>query len=244
MDARSQLKDNVRFLLRVAPEEDQFSFKEINYHIHLWPTNYVYSDFYSSGIVYGGYNTGFDPLRPMVDNYFYRNFAFDPDNLVANPCIAPAGVSYGWYDVGNFFGDLLITNWPAYYFNASGFIMASNPPAPSSMLSAADTRWTVESSPLEDYLSNNGVFLSGKRNFYGLPYLTLLGVVYTNNQFLSATYNPGDTVPGRHTIFPETAQPEFETVEYDFWNQLDAYGNLNPTVLPGGSAFSMTHTNP
>ena len=246
VDGRAQLKDNVRFLLRAASVGIPF---EVNQTIQ--PTDYVYS------------GVGFDPLAPFEDNYFYRNFDFDVNNMITNNvpyelynCAymgMPDGVLFGpgWganYDFGIYAGagtyTDAITNYTVgltYAVDFASFITTNSIVVPSSW-NASQSRWLF--SPAEnDFLSG----FPASQNLFGLSYLSELSPYYTNNTFLTETNYPAappENPPGG--FYFETAQPGFETVDYYF-----ARVGIDPMPEQGtysvGSpptAFSTTNTTP
>jgi len=101
------------------------------------------------------------------------------------------------------------------------------------------------------------------RNWFGLPYVSALFVYhhYGNNPGLMSTVlNAGGTITlsgediygpmgnAYQNVYPETAQPQFQTVEYDFWNPTTVFNQASQTwtntPLPGRLAFSTANTSP
>jgi pimeloyl-ACP methyl ester carboxylesterase len=80
------------------------------------------------------------------------------------------------------------------------------------------------------YDSNTNLQMaSNVKNIYGLPFLSV------NLSGTTILYVGNTTTAGGY-IYPETAQPLFQTVEYDFWN-------ANSGALPGMANFSPTNTS-
>jgi hypothetical protein len=88
-------------------------------------------------------------------------------------------------------------------------------------------------------ITTNGAgtyFMAGDaKNIYGLPFLSAkiafnAGGGSAGTTTLYAGYN---TAQGGY-FYPETAQPQFQTVEYDFWNS---------SPLPGSANFATTNTS-
>jgi hypothetical protein len=203
VDARSQMKDNLRFVLRAATELGPFAFGVID-RVHNQPTNCAYAGFYS-----GDFDS-FDALRPIHDNCFYRNFVFDENNLAPDGFLN-TGCFYGGDNIGyNYSSFLFCTNYPTYYFDPSDFLIATNPTVPSSLLTADQTMWIL---PMLD--TEYGNVAPGDRNYYGLPYLSVKDAYVTNSALQWGTYNPGDSVPDGF-CYRRTAQPGFQTDSYYF----------------------------
>jgi hypothetical protein len=219
-DGRQQMKDNLRFLLRAASTSGPFTFCagfDNGWQICTWPTNYVYAGFCNS--VEG---QGFDPARPIFDNYFYRNFVFDPDNLTTN----------GILDMGCFYeydpDILFITGYPSNRFNAEDYSTAASPVVLPSLLSTGQTTWITPDG--EDGLGN---VAAGAHNFYGLAYSSVEDAYLANDQLNLATFNPGASVPDG-ICYRQTVQPIFQAAGYYFAG----------SPAPEQSGFSVTNTSP
>jgi hypothetical protein len=168
----------------------------------------------------------------------------------------------------NYYPITTFLNLPlTYLFQINGMALPN-------LLATNDTRWlfyetysardVVEAGIAnEDTDWNSYLTLSmpgNVRNWFGLLYLSA-NVVYTdyNNGSSLATniLYPGApltftgdniwAVGGNQTIYPETAQPQFQTVEYDFWNPNWTWDPSSETgiapILPGASNFSPTNTS-
>ena len=221
------------------------------------PTNYVYSGFYQLDYDSGYYETvdSFDPYWPFENNYRYRNFVFNTTNLNSNGRIN-TGVG------GNYLGEGI----PNSYATVDGLYQTFpmtfqfQPPATngapiSGLLATNQTEW-LASYALDSasaflgqigitYNSGSGIYsMSGSaRNIYGLPFVSA-EIAYNNGGGLSTTkLSANGTTAQGGFFYPETAQPQFQTVEYDFWQgSYQAYGygiyDYTGTGLPGMTNFS------
>jgi hypothetical protein len=96
---------------------------------------------------------------------------------------------------------------------------------------------------------------SDTRNWFGLPIISLKAfytdpTTYNQDTAVITSGNSLITYDQPPTVYFETAQPQFHTVEYDFWQaqyypSMDNYGNLLPNnvPLPGMSYFSTTNAS-
>ena len=91
---------------------------------------------------------------------------------------------------------------------------------------------------------------TGKYNWFGLPYISV-NIVVPNSSGTGPATNivtagHSTTIPGNYIIQPniyvQTAQPGFQTLEYDSWVQING-GYVSPP-LPGSLAFSPTSQVP
>ncbi len=218
VDARQQLKDNLRFLLRAASDNSPFAFSvspEYDVPFYAWPyDNYVYSGFYGEGGAYFG--GSFNELHPIHANCFYRNFVFDQNNLNGAGLLNTGCYGGNSYNAGGFYLPCLtITNFPTYYFNLAGYL-TNNVEIPSSQLTANQTPWLLQNDG--GVVSLNGESVPTE-NFYGLPYISMqCAYVNTDYQQVLATYYPGDDLPSgvNGVKYLKTAQPIFTNVGYYF----------------------------
>jgi len=229
LDERPQLKDNLRFTLRAASDVGPLKFNyypKIYGSIYSSPTNCVYSDFYSD--IYDGNYIAFDALDPIFDNYVFRNFVFAQTNLNAD----------GTLDTGAFYdeavdsdndSELYLSTSPLYVYNLGGYITATNPVAPPSLLAANQANWIMSPHDYEE-------IIAGQCNYYGLPYLSVEDAFNSNNQLITVAYNPGDSMPIGHPYY-QVAQPLFQNSGYYF-----ARPDTDP--MPEQSGFSQTNTTP
>jgi hypothetical protein len=234
LDARQQLKDNLRFLLRAADRYSPFTFAAgaggwVNQF--LWATNYVYASCYCSGLVTdsGGYGPVlvFCESGPIEDNYALRNFVYDPNSIG----------SYGFLDTGIYysyftsqFGPtyLFLTNTPAMEFNVNSLFGSAAPTVPASLLSAAQSRWIIPSRYVPTTAS--------ERNLYGLPYLSINATTGRGN---STVYAPV-TVVTNGVLYVETAQPGFTNAGYYFARPIWYSGD----PMPEQPGFAVTNVTP
>ena len=87
----------------------------------------------------------------------------------------------------------------------------------------------IASDPREDV---NAMF-GNARNLYGLPFLSAK-IAWGNTSDSNTTLYAGNITTNSGYFYPETAQPQLQTVEYDFWNP-------SVNTLPGGAGFSTTN---
>jgi hypothetical protein len=175
----------------------------------------------------------FDPLLPFEDNYFYRNYVFSLADVDTN---------------GN------MTTWqggsPSYQFQTPA---TNDTPIPS-LLATSDTRWLAYNTDINEmgvsvsldqdlnwfYTMSNGV-----QNLFGLPFSSA-EIVWGNTADATANLQAGGTLENVDgDFYPETAQPGFQTVEYDFW-RVAQYGDEMYAVmdaLPGDPNFAPTNTS-
>jgi pimeloyl-ACP methyl ester carboxylesterase len=74
------------------------------------------------------------------------------------------------------------------------------------------------------------------RNLFGLPFLSAK-IAWGNTSDANVTLSAGGQVENVGGYFyPETAQPQFQTAEYDFWN-------VGTDLLPGEDGFSPANQN-
>ena len=86
-----------------------------------------------------------------------------------------------------------------------------------------------------DESDQNWLMASGTRNLFGLTYVSAL--LAQDSQTVSLL-NAGSSIPiASGKVYLQTAQPLFQTVEYDFWR-------ANVDWLPGRSNFSPTNSPP
>ena len=263
-DGREQLKQNLIFQLRAAVADRPFQYTEISSGGPVAissPTNYAFAGYY----MYSdrGYEDPFDPVLdtflPFEENYFDRNFVYDSSYLDANGRTT-TGVG-GNYDDG---GGLTISTPYGLvdYLEIPGpfeFVAPTNNDVPiASVLATNQTRWlaTYALDSGISYLGLIGISLSEDESFYtmtnGFPNyfgLTNLSaeVVWGNGGGDSTTLSAGSSIENNGGYFyPETAQPKFKTVGYDFWiaPQSLYYYSYSYDDFPSVMGMSNTHTNP
>ena len=249
-DGRAQLKQNLIFLLRSATVDSPFGYIKVDtnygvYYNFANPRNYAFSGFYpldevASDPDYDESLGSFDAYWPFESNYRYRNFVFNSTNLDSNGRITTgAGGYYDGYNYvqlasGNYLicpPGLLLVSPSAFQFQAT----MTNGSAIPALLATNSTRW-LASYALDDsfwylwkigvtnYAGMNAMF-SNARNWFGLPILSA-------NISGTTTLSAGNTTTANGYFYPETAQPQFQLSEYDFWDR---------SPIPGSSGFSITN---
>jgi hypothetical protein len=239
-----------------------------------YPTNYAYAGLLqfadpAAGGSAPNYGT-VDPFLPFEENYLFRNFVFTLGDANVSGDLNAVSGSYDYEYLPDFPGPyhVGVNNVPpAYYIqtNALPFpaLLATNT---TSWLfyDQADGTITLDGLANVDWNQQTISMTNDLVNWFGLPYLAE-DVVY---QQYDANGNPlgltttiiesGETVNfsanydlyivnngGFENVYPETAQPKFQLVDYYFanadptWNQAsNAY--VGPFV-PGSPAFSPTN---
>ena len=231
-DGRVQLKQNLIFLLRAGLVDFPFDYTEIDtdgYHYsHTNPSSYAYADLYHG-------EEGGDVLAPFEDNHLYRNFVFSLADVDSNGHITTG--------VGSNGGELILQDPPVYQFQPPTTNWTTVP----TVLGTNVTRWLC-SYPIDAAYSwgeigitpwGSGLYtLAGNaRNIFGLPFQSVEFAYTQNGQFGTNTLLAGGGITNTAStiyFYPETAQPRFQTVEYDFWQPW-------PGLMPGMSAFSPTN---
>lgn len=268
-DGRAQLKDNLRFLLRMPGLYEGFNFVlRTTPGVWYWsnPTytdTYVYSSFYKIRD-YWDFDSSFNYVRfvfqereielPFNDNYKYSRFACAPTNLTAS----------GRPRTGVFYNnglELFLTNQFAFVPPVSGNTLPS-------LLSTNNSRWLCFASDFTPFVyslmianSQNDLGVTAStnssgwlltmagtaRNWFGLPYSSYLiarGSNASQIEALSPTHpvqSPGLDYNG--FFYPEPAQPAFQLVDYYFTSVVSEAGLLTP-AMPGYSDFEVTNTTP
>jgi hypothetical protein len=263
-DGRAQLKQNLIFLLRAATVDfpfyyqDYYQYRNGSYQETI--TNsaaYAYSAFNSPYPIDGLYILSvFDVFSPFQNNYLYRNFVYSLTDVDSGGHIS-TGVSGNYSDSHE--GGLVLLDPPlGYQFQPP----TTSGTAIGALLATNQTQWLC-SYPLDSpemyydpatdsmvsygYLEEIGVTPSADagwnqwetmaanvRNVYGLPFLSAK-IAWGNTSDATYTLSAGSQVENVDGYFyPQTAQPQFQTVEYDFWNS---------SPLPGSSSFSTSQTS-
>jgi hypothetical protein len=243
VDARSQLKDNLRFILRDTGPAAPFAFADEggvgtygSGETYSFPLNHAFASCYSSGgMDYSYFNVTFDPLRPVFDNCCYRNFIFDQSELETNGLL-DTSVNYdGFGDefIGYNYGSLLcITNTLTYFFDLASYLASTNPTVPVSQITTNESTWIL---PTE----NGQNASAGELNFYGLPYISDKDAYLTNGEIEVATIFPGDPLlDGDQQEYFQIAQPVFEPAGYYFTQYIE---DILPN-MPEQNGFSPTNT--
>lgn len=238
-------------------------------------TNYTFAGFYSldqfnlDGWPVASYRANVDSFLPFKENYFYRNFVFDATNLDAN---GRSTTGVGGDLQASPSGLTIETPW-GYGDQPMQLPLAwqypINPPpangaAIDALLPADQTRW-LASYPFDTdyspfYLNKIGVidvYYNGSggyeidgvtRNCFGLPFVSAK-VSYSSDATYPApatdTFDTSHYSTNFGYFYPETAQPQFQLAEYDFWNPNEQYQDVNgdwhqSQLLPGQDGFTST----
>jgi len=251
-DGRVQLKQNLIFELRAAAVDAPFHFSYGQLYTYTYPSNYASVGLYDYAGTIATYGS-FDYFLPFEENNLFRNFAFEitEANIVGaltNGVIGDGISPDYYYDLSN----------PTFQFNSSL-------PVFEALLATNLTQWLVyDQSSDSDDLEREGVvngapdgagnfvisLRTGKYNWFGLPYISV-NIVVPNSSGTGPATNivtagHSTTIPGNYIIQPniyvQTAQPGFQTLEYDSWVQING-GYVSPP-LPGSLAFSPTSQVP
>ena len=250
-DGRAQLKQNLIFLLRSATVDSPFNYLEVNTNTSVLytftnPRNYAFAGFYpldeaaADAPFYDESVGNFDAYWPFESNYRYRNFVFSSTNLDSNGRITTGagGVYYGYNIVllasgsYNYYpAGLLLKSPPAFQFQTP---MTNGATIPA-LLATNNTRWlasyALDSSVYDLWkigaTNSEGVIglFNNVRNWFGLPILSI-------NISGTTTLYAGNVTTADGHFYPETAQPQFQLSEYDFWQR---------SPIPGSSSFSTTN---
>jgi hypothetical protein len=252
-DGREGLKQNLNFQFRAANTASPFAyfthdFQTFDYIATLQTSsNYVCAGFYDINNYNGLYGEQGDwcnlnIYRPFEDNCMYRNFVFSADDVDTNGNLTTG-----------------VQNWPA--VNILGqFVPSSYIPSTNTIvyLTTDNTRW-LGMYPLNiSFGQANNVFSyyylmgfsfqntptwtlnTGASNYWGLPFVSAK-FFYTdeNNNPQSTILYRGDSISdvGPGSVYMETAQPQYQAVECDFWNVNNDY----QTNMPGSNEFAVTN---
>lgn len=276
-DGRVQLKQNLIFQLRAASVDAPFHFfipatnvydngdfgEYVGYYTYA--TNYAYASLYpysnpSQNSYFG--NTGtFDALWPFEENCLFRNFVFTPADVDGSGTLTNGMTTFYYNGYPILYRPLAYhcqTNWTSF-------------PA---LLATNSTRWLYynQSDEYDDaygvgllniqYNDNDATLSmsSGYRNWFGLSY-TSVNVAYhgydDNYNDIGLTTNvvsAGDSFTSwvfyyaQPNTYLESAQPQFQTMEYDFfnpkWTWNEALQTGIPPGVPGDPSFAPTNTSP
>jgi pimeloyl-ACP methyl ester carboxylesterase len=262
-DGRVQMKQNLAFLLRAAMTDMPFQFTEEaapgNYPTFTSQTNFVISDFYSQN-GYGG--NSFAPLQPFVENYLLRNFAFaSPDEGTGRITTGVSGDYDNYYDdPSDNPTPLILASSATYQLSLSILEAGSIPALLDTNTTEWQCSYALDSPSAEFDDTNNTVFSpylgkigvaalsdadlddlfytmsTGVRNYWGLPFLSTT-IAYPNSTGTGAATTVLDAGSQVENVdgdfYPQTAQPVFQTAEYDFWAGSDP--------LPESANFSTTN---
>ncbi len=251
-DGRVHLKQNLIFQLRSAQVDSPFQINEFypSYTVSInFPANYAYAGFYQ----YDNFNNGaFNALLPFIYNYTYRNFVYSVSDLSTGGLLNSLTNYLNTFNFG-------LTEPPPYYFQLPA--TATNLTPIPSLLDTNTTRWLgIGLTCYLDYYSDTGeisydtyweiamelnygtkIMTMGSNitNLYGLPFLSTVianGNAGSQIYAIRPGYNSTNVFPNYGWMYSEVAQPQFQTLEYDFWNP-------NSDALPGSANFSTTNAN-
>ena len=264
-DGRTQLKQNLIFLLREPNINSPVTCEAINANytespLITAPAGYAYAGYYDVTYPIGSPVNTLDVYRPFADNYLYRNFVFSSTNVDINGDMTTGVTEDGsleLYEMPN-------NGLPTYQFQppvTSGTTISallgtnqtrwlcSYPLSP--LISNTSDGINTDLEPIGityEFDYDNGftyTMASNARNFFGLPFRSVniayqsydSGGNFTGN-LETYTLSPGNSFPvlWANNLYPETVQPQFQTVEYDFWNP-------NSDLLPGRDGFSTANTS-
>ncbi len=240
IDGTAQMKENIRFLLRVA-SSSSFGCTYAPYSF-AYPSDHVYSTYYydinPGSPEFGEFSdVSMDHFATFEDNYFFANFVFDANY------ISMSGNLETGFDPSYGSGYSPYTNTPRFEFPTYNYVLSSNQAAIPGILSSSSTPWVgyFSGGIISDfgaYYSGSSLDMSNYVNLYGLPYSNLVLTVSNGTQ---ATLSPGSSVSGWNSgsFYSGTVEPELITVEYYF-----ARPGIDP--LPGyrDGSFAVTNLTP
>ena len=249
VDGRIQLKQNLAFLLRAGLPNAQFQYQEessIYNDLYTNPVDYAYSGFNQTPS-FNAYANVFDPLTPFENNYFFRNFVFSLSDVDSSGRMA---TGIGDDSEGN--GEFTLTiNVPPVYQFQSSMISGTNA---SAVLYTNEDSW-LASYPLTDngldlgissYYDGNSYYAmtNDVKNIFGLLFLSVK-LAWGNSGGDDVTLpSPGvveDNEGGY--VYPQAAQPQYQTTAYDFWIEALNGVSLSTPPLPGNPAFTTTNAS-
>ena len=200
LDGRTNLQQNLVFLLQAANSTYPFGFYAINSSGE-WAYNsppgldYVSSGFsvdtayqlFNEGLLFNPYYAVFlNEFQPFEDNYCYRNFVVTSTDINSDGSLK-TGVSYnpplyGEYEAYS------ITNQPSFLFDTYSFCENASTNTPQAILT--NWQWTFfggygyigVTGP--GYDSSQFTLLNNQSNYYGLPYVSVEVADFTNDNFI------------------------------------------------------------
>ncbi len=258
-DGRTQIAQNINFLLRETQINTPFSIGAIS-----WPwleysysghSDYVFAGFHFCNNApgnnwvynYNGPTLELNEFQPFEENNYYENYCFAPanvdvsGNLTTGVC-SPAGYgdSDGWhfpYLTYSFTGNPSTT----YFFDTYGFVSGASQPSFAPVLDNTTAQWIFfgYNSMIEwDYGTN--YFIPNEGNIYGLPLISIKWPgLNTPPQFPTMSPDNSGANPAGYLAcwFFQFTQPILASNSYYF-----ARHYIDP--LPGESNFSVTNTTP
>ncbi len=250
IDGRTQMEQNVSFLLRAASLTNSFAYiyDATGYQANQ-PNNYTFASLYDSSGWTGsglGVQSQQNWQRPFDDNYRYRNFLYiNNTNLDGS----------GFLNTGAYFdenGMLHLPSTPVFQFSA---------PTTNTTIPALDSStWMqpyTDYQPLGIYTNGSGQFALPNNiyNWFGLHLsYVLLAHNHAGTLYLD-TLSAGSTWPkanDTYYFYPQFDQPQLQTVGYYFgrmdneftWGGPWINQNVPGDPLPGENNFSPTNAQP
>jgi hypothetical protein len=245
-DGRTNLEQNVSFLLRAASLTNSFSYSYVNsdgigFQVDE-PNTYSYASYYD--VYYNGYGpldmSPQDWQLPFAENYRYRNFLYiNTTNLNSS----------GFLNTG-------------YAVNPDGsYSLPANPVfqfvAPTNGMTIPALDQSTYMQPYPDY-QPLGIYVNGSSqfvlpnniyNWFGLHLSSVLLSHSHGGTLHLDVLSAGGTFPvtnDTYYFYPQFDQPQLQTVGYYFgrmdnqWNENSILGDL----LPGQPDFSPTNSQP
>jgi hypothetical protein len=247
IDGRTQLVQNVSFLLRAASLTGSFSYSFVNslgYDVQVdQPNTYSYASYYDvySYTGYGPYNGSSQNWQlPFDENYRYRNFLYLNNTNLNSSGFLNTGCSVG----GD--GSYSLPSNPVFQFVA---------PTNSTTIPALDQSTYMQPytdyQPLGIYVNGSGRFAlpNNVSNWFGLHLSSVLLAHSHNGTLYLDTLSSGGTFPqtnDTYYFYPQFDQPQLQTVGYYFGRMDDQWaGNqVLGDPLPGEDDFSPTNPTP
>ncbi len=203
---------------------------------------------------------GVDPYLPFIESYLFRNLAFTTDFVDSNGALT-TGAGYQDHYLRWRSSDYVSLLRPL------TFVYQTNLAPVSPLLDINSSRWlfydplATTNDPISaglyslDYTNGRVAMAAGSHNWFGLSYLSVNAAyndIYTGYLATNVVRAGTEVLLPEYDIYAveepnvyvETAQPGFETVEYEFWNSNSFYlTNYDQWVfsLPGGPGFSTTN---
>ncbi len=260
IDARSNVLENLRFLLRsatvslpfsyasglkialaqppLAPDAGQVWFPEAYYARPSSPSSYEYYGFhtFSSNLNYAV----MEEMRPLREHFLWRNYVLNAADVDTNG-VWTTGADY------DTLGQIRVLDGPKHQYSGCG----AEIPLPLAF-TAADANWLYyrwiffywdlpATAEVGVWFDANGYAFLGVNvlNCYGLA----LASLYLGSEHL---FQPGAAVTGFYDdYFPKFAAPTLQTVDYYFVSQTPYFQGRAPRPpLPGSPDFTVTNTSP
>jgi hypothetical protein len=273
-DGRVQMKQNLIFKLRAAQLDRPFSFYFYGYDQYpgmdyayddyaTAPSNYVYSGFLHvanpGDYAYMHNGTLFDAMFPFKENYFDRNFVFDTSYIDSTTGAINTGVNDDgdYTDLEPYLATNAVfqfqvptTNWTTLPglnpTNTTRWLSSIAPDVSYEFYTECGLYWTNYSPYVPTFSLGNSVY-----NLFGLQFLSMKFTCQNGSSYAQTTLSKNSTsTVGSGTkvyVCEETAQPQLQAVEYDFWNANPVYdsslGQWTANALPGNPNFSLTNSS-